>query len=192
MNGKGIVVFLLGFIIILLAPLDVFAKNINTNKQIITSIQKDSLTTKNNVLDYEQSDDFSPGLLFFALIAFTFILASVGCGVMLTVLGLFIVFGLISFGVLSTSIIVGLNKKSFTKGFKTFLVLISTIGGLFFGGIFFGLLNIWLHWWTTKTAIIMGATCGLIGGLLLGLLAYYILQRLTNYFKERLNLISNA
>ena len=97
-------------------------------------------------------------------------------------------FGLISVGILSASILVGVNKKSLATGFKTFLVSSSTIGGLVICGLGLWLLNKITHWWTTKTAIIIGATCGLLAGFIFGLLAFYILQQLTTFLKKKLNL----
>jgi len=151
-------------------------------------VQTDTINTKDTSMENDESDDFSPGLFFLTVIGLAFILVCVGVGIALTVMVLLILFGLVSFGILSTSFIVGLNKRSFAKGFKTFILLASTIGGLIFGGVGFWLLNKIIHWWTTKAAIINGLTSGLFAGLIFGFLAYYILQRLTTYFKRKLNL----
>ena len=180
--------FITTFLLFILTSLTTFGQTADSTIRITSSVQADTISTKSNSMEYDESDDFSPGLFFFAMIGFVFILVCVGAGIVLTVLGLLIIFGLVSFGILSTSIIVGLNKKSFAKGFKTFIVLASTIGGLLFFGVGFWLLNKIVHWWTTQTAIITGATSGLIAGFAFGLLAYYILQRLTTYFKQKLNL----
>ena len=177
--------------LLLICGSTIYAQTIDSTNNAISSTQVDTLTKTDHSADIDESDDFSPGLLFFALIGFAFILASVGCGIVLTILALLIISGLISFGILSTSILVGLNKKSFATGFKTFIVLTSTIGGLLLGGTCFWLLNKVLHWWTVKTAIIIGGTCGLLSGLLFGILTFYILQRLTNYIKEKLNITDN-
>jgi len=98
-------------------------------------------TNRNFTTDTEEYEDFAPGLGIFALFALVFILVCVGVGVVLTVLGLLILFGLIGVGILSVSILVGLSKKSFTKGFKTFLVSTTTIGGLLIGLTGFWVLN---------------------------------------------------
>jgi hypothetical protein len=180
--------FITTILLFTLTSLRTFAQTADSTIQITNSVQTDTITTKSNSMKYDENDDFSPGLFFFAMIGFVFILVCVGAGIVLTVLGLLIIFGLVSFGILSTSIIVGLNKKSFAKGFKTFFVLASTFVGLIFFGVGFWLLNKIAHWWTTQTAIITGATSGLFAGLAFGLLAYYVLQRLTTYFKQKLNL----
>ncbi|HVA99540.1 MAG TPA: hypothetical protein VNG53_11655 [Bacteroidia bacterium] len=165
-----------------------FGQKTDSKVKIITSAQTDTIATEKSSAAYDESGDFSPGLFFFAMIGLVFLLTCVGTGIVLTVLGLLILFGLVSFGILSTSIIVGLNKKSFAKGFKTFIVLISTIGGLLFCVAVFWLYNKIVHWWTLQTTIIIGSTFGLLAGLAFGLLAFYVLQRLTTYFKQKLNL----
>ncbi len=180
--------FILIFWFSMLTCLTIFGQTSDSIKPFTTAEKANTLMTTHNTADFDQSDDFSPGMLFFALIGLALILICVGAGIVLTVLGLLAIFGLVSFGVLSTSLIVGLNKKSFAKGFKTFIVLSSTVGGLLICGTGFWLFNKIVHWWTTQTAIFTGATCGLLAGLIFGLLANYILQRLTNYFKTKLNL----
>jgi len=134
----------------------------------------------------EDYDNFAPGLAIFALFAFIFILVCVGVGIVLTVAGLLILFGLIGTGILSASILVGLNKKSFTKGFKTFLVSTTTIGGLLFGITSFWILNKATHWWTFKTTLFAGSIIGLLTGLVLGLVTFFLIQKLTSYLKLKL------
>lgn len=156
--------------------------------QTTTPVKENSIGTTGNTTEFDETDDFSPMVFVVALIGFGLILASIGAGIALTVLGLFIILGLVSLGVLSTSIIVGLNKKSFAKGFKTFVVLSSTVFGLLMCGAGFFFLNTIFHWTTSQIALLSGATCGLLAGLLVGLSANFILQKLTDYFKTKLNL----
>src|SRR5437868_385036 len=101
--------------------LSVEAQTSDSIKPASITIQSDSLSNNRKMGQdqFEGTDDFSPGLLFFALIGLCLICLSIGVGTALTVIGLLVLFGLISAGILSTSIIVGLNKKSFAKGFKT-------------------------------------------------------------------------
>ena len=157
-------------------------------KPATTTVKSDTSTHSASNDPYAGTDDFSPGLAFFALLGLGFICLCVGVGIVITVGALLIIFGLISVGILSASILVGVNKKSLATGFKTFLVSSSTIGGLVICGLGLWLLNKITHWWTTKTAIIIGATCGLLAGFIFGLLAFYILQQLTTFLKKKLNL----
>jgi hypothetical protein len=182
------------FIITVLSLIEasvVVGQTVDTNNSGISAMHIDTLTTINHSAEIDESDDFAPGLLFIALIGIAFILVCVGCGIALTVIALLIIAIFISLGILSTSIIVGLNKKSFTTGFKTFIVLTSSIGGILLGGISFWGFNQLVHWWTVKTAVLLGVICGFFGGLVFGILAFYILQRLTNYLKRKLNITDN-
>jgi hypothetical protein len=183
-----LIFYIVTILLFLIAAGSAFGQDSDSSIQIKSSVQTDTITEKSNLTEYDESGDFSPGLFFFAMIGLGFILISTVTGIALTVLGLVIIFGLVSFGILSTSIIVGLNKKSFATGFKTLVVLTSTFGGLiiFSGG--FWILNKIAHWWSTQTALITGATCGILTGLTFGLTAYYILRRLTSYFTRQLKL----
>lgn len=167
--------------------------DLNSNGLIIGSLDCNTASLQLHSMSesaeaYEGDDDFSPGLFFFALIGAGFILASVGAGAVLTVLGLLIVFGLISLGALSASVIVGLNKRSLSKGFKTFIVLVSTVNGVVIAIAGFLVLNQIVHWWSTETAVVSGLAVGAIAGLGFGYVAFYILQRLTAFFRKRLSL----
>jgi hypothetical protein len=155
---------------------------------INTSVDTSSVSSQIDTYS-ETEEDFAPGLLFTALFALGFVLVCIGAGIFLATLVLLAVFGLVMLGVLSTSIIIGLNKKSFEKGSKTFIVLTSTIGGLLIGGTGFWLLNKVVHWWTPQTSILIGAGLGFLIGIGLGFLVFIILQRLTVYFKKSLNII---
>jgi len=156
--------------------------SISTNEQ--TEQIQSNLTTDTE--EFEDIDDFAPGLFLFAIFAFVFILICVGAGIVLTIVGLLILFGLIGAGILSASILIGLNKKSVTKGFKTFLVSTATIGGLIIGMISFWIFNKITHWWTLKTTLFAGSISGLLAGVVFGLFAFYVIQKLTAFLKTKL------
>ncbi len=175
-------------LIFLFSVLETFGQEpVDSSKQITTSIQRDSLTKTTGVYHNNETDDLSLMQLFFVLVFIGVILLGIGVGIVVAVLALLILFGLVSFGIVSTSVIVGLNKKSFEKGFKTFIVLGSTIGGLLVGGTSFWLFNKVVHWWSIQTAILTGSIAGLLGGLGFGFIAFYVLQKLTTYLKLKLN-----
>lgn len=165
----------------------VIAQNNTPTTIPVTTTQSDTPHATTTGL-HEGTVDFAPGLALFALIGIGFVLACVGAGIALTVIGLLIIFGLISFGILSASVLIGINRKSFALGFKTFLVSTSTIFGLLLCGLGFWILNQILHWWTTQTALTIGAALGLLAGLAFGLIAFYVLQRLTTYLRDQLKL----
>lgn len=158
--------------------------SIQTNDQTVQT--QNNLTTETETEAFEDIDDFAPGLFFFAVFAFVFILICVGAGIVLTVVGLLILFGLIGAGILSASILVGLHKKSFTKGFKTFLISITTISGLLIGMTGIWILNNITHWWTLQTTLLTGSISGLLAGLIFGRFAFYVIQKLTTFLKTKL------
>lgn len=157
-----------------------------------TTIQK-AITTNQSEAQHNCGDgcvgvdeDFNFFLFTLALIATAFILVLIGIGIILTIALLGIIFLLTSFGILSTSIIVGIQQKSFQKGFKTFMVLIFGLGGTIVGLIAFGLWNKIVHWWSLNIALAFGASCGLTGGVLFGLIATLILQKIGNFLKLKI------
>jgi hypothetical protein len=165
--------------------INVLAGQSNDTTNAVTKVQTDT-SAAYSVDVYDGTDDFSPGLAFFTLIGIGFILVCVGAGIVITVIVLLILFGLISGGILSVSLIVGLNKRSFASGFKTFLVTTTSFGGLLIGGLGFWLINELLHWWTTQIALSSGACMGLIAGFIFGIFAFYVLQKLTTYLQNQL------
>ena len=153
----------------------------------VTTVFGDTLTAdQTEAYDEEMRDDFEPGLALFALFIIGFMFICIGVGVVLTIIGIMILFGLIAAGILSTSILVGLHNKSFEKGFTTFLISVTTLGGLLIGSIGFWGLNKIMHWFTTQTALIIGSSGGLLTGLLLGILLSYVIRKVTALLKERL------
>jgi hypothetical protein len=135
----------------------------------------------NDVVDEDPS--FS---LFLLIIILGFISTLIGIGVALTVLALLILFALISFGVVSVSIMIGLAKKSVQKGFESMVLIGSSLFGLGLGMITFTLANKLLHWVEFYMAIGVGALIGLIGGFLLGIVSISIIQRLAGLLKQKL------
>jgi hypothetical protein len=124
----------------------------------------------------------------FALAAACFILIWVGIGIVLAVLGLFVVFGLVSAGILSTSIIVALSRRSLADGFKTSILLTVTIISTIGWCIFFLLYNAVVHWWTMPTAALVGSTLGLVTGILFGFSLIFIIRRMAAFFRRKLDL----
>lgn len=134
---------------------------------------------------YADEEEFN--LFLFSMVgAFIVICICVGVGIVSTLLGLLLLFGLIAAGALSTSLLVGLNKKSFTTGFKTFVILFSTLSCTVLGGIGFYLLVKITHWMEIETATLSGLGIGLISGLILGFTLSYIIQKFTTYLKAKL------
>ncbi|MDJ1481645.1 hypothetical protein QNI16_14185 [Cytophagaceae bacterium YF14B1] len=179
--------FLFAILLFVLIATPTLAQIADTTTHITQSVQADSLHTATNDLGYVE-DDFAPGIFGAIILLIVFILVCIGAGIVLTIVGLVAAFALVSFGILSTSILVGLHQKSFAKGFKTLLVITSTLGGLVCGGVGLGILNTFLYWWDIGTSVFIGSICGMLAGFAFGILAYYIIQRFVMFFKQKFNL----
>lgn len=114
-----------------------------------------------------------------------FFLLALIIGVVVTLILIMIIFILVSGGVISASVLVGLQQKSLEKGFKTFLLLISVIGCTIVSGIFFWLANNFKDWWPTDIAIIAGIICGIVSGWILGLIVFQAIKKLTLFLKNK-------
>ncbi|MNE38480.1 hypothetical protein D3C80_1323800 [compost metagenome] len=124
-----------------------------------------------------------------AVMMLTAALICFALGVVAVVIFLLIVFGLISIGIVSTSVLVGIYQKSFEAGFKTFVVLVSSIGGSFLCAAIFFVIGRLTNLYTIQIAVLSGAAVGLVIGCCFGFLAFWIIQKLTFYLKKRLNMI---
>jgi hypothetical protein len=99
------------------------------------------------------------------------------------------IFALVTLGVLSTSVIFGMYKKSVAQGFKALMVITSACGGLVLGAAGFWLLNLIAHGlWKASNVILLGAGVGLLSGAAFGLIAFYVLQWLLAFLKEKLSI----
>jgi hypothetical protein len=95
---------------------------------------------------------------------------------------------LVSAGILSTSIVVGLYKRSFTAGFRVFLLLFCSMAGLATGGLGLWLINRFFHLhWIPRIAALTGAGGGFIGGLLLGLVLFILIRVFLKYCRQKLS-----
>lgn len=133
-------------------------------------------------------DDFTPFLALFALVGIGLIVGSLIAGTILVVLALLILAGFVSAGIVSASVLVGLYKNSFAKGFKTFIVLCTTVAGGFAGAVGLWFLSIFSDLFSSEQAVLWGATIGIIAGMTFGFLAIYLIRQLTAYFKTKMNI----
>lgn len=165
----------------------IIAQNTNSTKIENQQILTDTVRTS-AINNPPTDDDFAPGLIFLVLIAIAVILICIGVGIAITVITLFVIFGLIGVGIVSASVLVGLNKRSLALGLKTFIVSLSTVGELILSSLLFWILNEFQQWWTYQTALAIGAGIGILAGLVLGFLLFYILHRLTTFLRNQFNL----
>lgn len=126
---------------------------------------------------------------------FLLVIATIFMGVMIgaAIIGAFLAaavallfFALVGFGLLSTSILIGLYQRSLSAGFKTLLVLSFGMACAIAGSAGLLLLHrfVPLPFSDTKLLLI-GFTAGLAGGSILGIIAFKILKMLTYWFARK-------
>lgn len=130
--------------------------------------------------------------LFLLSILILFLGAMLGTALVAVLLLLIIVavtVSLVSFGILSTSFFIGLYKRSFAAGFKTFIyasliTLCSMLGiaGLFFCQLFFDISI------SKEIMLLTGLGSGLATGLILGLITVKSLGWISRWMFQRLML----
>ncbi|HYE56771.1 MAG TPA: hypothetical protein VD996_18120 [Chitinophagaceae bacterium] len=128
-------------------------------------------------------DDFPPFLLLMMLTG----LLVVGAGVVLCVFALAVVFGLAAFGVLSVSVVTGMYKRSLEKGFRVFMLLGGSVGGMLAGAIvgfvaerYFDV-DVQL-----RAALLYGALAGLVAGLIGGWIGFVIIKWMVVFIKQKI------
>jgi hypothetical protein len=134
-----------------------------------------------------QDDGFSAFLLIYAIIFMAVLIGAILLGFVFLIGFLLVLFAMVSAGVLSTGILVGMQRRSVAAGFRTILMIVCCLGGVFVGsvGLWLIIRVFHLHWRGIKAAIIGGAGGG-IGGLLLGLVVFYIIDVFLRYCRRRL------
>jgi len=141
------------------------------------------LLQTNNVED----EEFNLFLFSMLISGLIFICISLVIAILVVIILLLIVFGFITIGALSASVLVGLNKKSITTGFRTFVIFFSTFAMAVIGALSFWILNRIVHWWSQMKSIILGSSIGLISGLIIGIVAAYIIKKLSTFLKNKLD-----
>lgn len=114
------------------------------------------------------------------------IMTLIGVGIA-TVL-LLILFGIGMAGIISSSIIYGLYKKSVGSAFKATMLLGSSFLGLILCGLIFSVLNDIMHWTSFLNALVSGIVIGTVAGAVTGIVAFKIIKVLTKRLVDRLHL----
>jgi len=188
MKRKFIIV--ISVLSICLSPFQHLFAQATTGDVIDTTISanKDSAFISNN----STHTDDEPFNIFLLFIGVSFICAMVGAaiiGAFGAALFLLLLFLFVVTGIASSSIVVGLHKRSLYAGFKTFVILLCAILGTILLG-FLTLLIVktsHLHYDLTS-AFIAGAAGGCIGGISIGAVIAYLVKNVTNRIKIRLGL----
>ena len=134
-----------------------------------------------------QDDGMDMFLLFYAIAFIGIAFAAVFVGGAIMVGFLVVLFALVSAGVLSTGVLVGMRRRSAAAGFRTLLVIVCSLAGLFTGAVGLWLVGrIFTLHWKAQTALLTGALGGLAGGIVLGLVLFFIFNSFFRYCKRRL------
>lgn len=131
---------------------------------------------------FRNDDDFLVAMLLMGALVF-FILGVIG--IILGLLLILIVIFLISAGIISASLLVGLHQKSLSKGFKTFFISVSILGSTIASVILFLFINTVKNWWQTDTAIIAGIVSGIASGWILGMIMFTASKKLVMFLKNK-------
>lgn len=127
-------------------------------------------------------------LLLFALGVIAIMIGSAVAGSVFVTILMLLLFLFISIGIISVSILAGLQRKSIRAGLKAFIYITSCLIGISFGSIgvwlVFKLLNLDVH---NSVGIIVGVVAGLAGGILISYSVIKIFPRLIQQYKQRLS-----
>lgn len=136
-----------------------------------------------------EDDEFNLFLLSWGIAFVCAVIIASLIGAMAAMVILIFIFLLISAGIISASFLVGFYKRSVTAGFRTFIVILSVITGIFLGagGLWFCTKFFDLNL-SASNALWIGAAGGCIGGILMGLIIFKALQLILTYFKNKLKL----
>lgn len=139
--------------------------------------------------DLAAHDDGPTLLFFFCVLGITMFVAMLA-GTVLMISFLIALFSLVSAGLLSASLLVGLYRRSVAAGFRTLVLLTCELAGLFTGGIALWLVNSMFDLnWDHGTALLAGALGGALGGLALALMIFALLRLFFRYCRQRIALL---
>lgn len=138
---------------------------------------------RGQIIDSFQNDDNF--LVVLLLMGALFFLIALIVGVVICLLLILILIGLISAGITSASILVGIQQKSISKGFKTFFISVSMLGSVIVSIIFFWVVNAIKDWWSNDISTIAGIICGLISGYFLGILLFTATKKAAQFLSNK-------
>ena len=131
---------------------------------------------------FRNDDDFIATLLLMGSLVF---LALAVISILLGLLFIVTIILLISAGIISTSVIVGLQQRSITKGFKTLFLSSAIVGSSIVSVIFCIFLNAVYDWSSNNMAMLIGLVLGIILGTGLGLLAFKAMAGLIRFLTSK-------
>ena len=148
-----------------------------------------SKSAADNTVVHTPDDDEFNLFLFAYLIAFcSVVVGAVIVGSVAMIMILLALFALVSAGIVSAGVLVGIYKRSVAAGFKALLVIICSLGGIVAGAGGLWLIDRFfpIHL-GGRTAVLLGAAGGLIGGILMGIILFRIIRSFLEYFRQKLS-----
>ena len=134
-------------------------------------------------IDFNHDEDELMTTVLLMGAAFAFFALIIGVAVVIIVSA--ILFLLISGGLISASVLVGFQQRSASKGFKTFFILLCSLGTSVISVVFFWVLNSANDWWTVEVALFAGLLVGIFCGWLLGLLIFHAFRKVVLFLKKK-------
>lgn len=136
----------------------------------------------------QPDDEFNIFLLAIGTAFICIVIGATLVGSMVATLAMLALFGLVTAGVLSAGILVGLYRKSISAGFKTVVAVTGCLSGILIGEIAFYLINRIYHLHLSGISVLLiGGFCGLVGGLVLGLVLFLLIRTFLNYCRTKLS-----
>lgn len=160
---------------------------IQTTRDTTVRAKRDTATVSASAAASMQDDDMDMFLLFYGIAFIGIAFAAVFVGVVIMTGFLGVLFLLVSAGVFSTSILMGMYRRSAAAGFRTLLTIGCGLAGLFTGAVGLWLVDRIFHLhWKPQTALLTGGLGGLAGGVVLGLVLFFIFNSFFRYCRRRL------
>ena len=127
-------------------------------------------------------DDFPPLMLLgLVMVGVIFVGTLIALGLLLAI------FLMVTFGILSASVILGIYTRSRATG-KKFFVICYTGACVLFGGTILWALNYYLNLYNVGEAILICVVLGLMAGLASGLILFYYLKRLAAWLRSKITI----
>lgn len=150
---------------------------------IIILIFTTTLIAQGQVTDSaEVQDDIAPlMLLLLVMLGVAFVGALIAVGLLL------VLFLLVTVGILSASVILGIYTRSKEKA-KKFFIICYTGACVLFSGTILWAINYYNNLFHAGEVIMIGVVLGLIAGLASGLILFYYLKRLAAWLRSKITI----
>ena len=179
---------LAAFILFLIINLTTAGQSVDTANLSIPRAQSDSLALSKNPSEIVGDNGFSPLMGIFLIMFVVAIGIGIGAGISIAVFILLTIIGVISAGVISTSMINGYHQKSISKAFSTLVILSFTIVSLITGTLIPLIVIEIYEIPNVQFLIVVGSLIGLLVGYGLGLLALFFIKFTIIYFKQKFSI----